>query len=264
MERSDAHALTQPGAALGRRQFLGAVAATGLAAGAGGLLAGCGSHPKAAAPVAARHHLLRGGNLKLGLIGGSLSDTLDPHNGLTYLDRARLQALYSPLVQLDAQARTEYVLAESITPKGQSPAEWIIRLRPGITFHDGQKLTSADVIFTFRRIISNRLSGSTSLGPVDLTGLKALDDLTVLVPMTRPYASFPEQLAGAWYHLYIAPATLDPARPNGTGPFVYQSFSAGRSSVFTRNPHYFKTGLPHAATLTIMDFPDTISLQNAL
>jgi peptide/nickel transport system substrate-binding protein len=72
--------------------------------------------------------------------------------------------------------------------------------------------------------------------------------------MKQPCASFPEQLAAFWYYLYIAPADFHPARPNGTGPFAYQSFTPGQQSVFTRNPHYFKAGLPYAETLTILDF----------
>ena len=70
----------------------------------------------------------------MGLTGGSGSDTLDPHAGLTYIDTARFQALYSPLVQLDGQARFEYVLAESMEPDHKSVSQWIIRLRPGVTF----------------------------------------------------------------------------------------------------------------------------------
>jgi peptide/nickel transport system substrate-binding protein len=252
---------------LGRRELLRGLAGAGAAAGMGGLLGGCGpgapgatGSPAAGSPAARR----RGGHLKVGLVGGSTSDTVDPHKGLTYTDTARQQALYSPLVQLGAQAQVEYVLAESITPDHGSPSQWIIRLRPGVTFHDGQDLTADDVIFSFRRILSQQLSGSTGLGPVDLAGLRRLDQLTVAVAMKQPYASFPEQLAAFWYYLYIAPASFDPARPNGTGPFTYQSFTPGQQSVFTRNPHYFKAGLPYAQTLTILDFSDSVSLQNAL
>ena len=55
-----------------------------------------------------------------------------------------------PLLQLNADAQTEYVLAEEIVPHG-STSEWIIRLRPGVTFHDGQgRSTADDVIFTFQ------------------------------------------------------------------------------------------------------------------
>lgn len=232
------------------------------AAGAGGVLAACGPSSPSAHPAASRNPR-RGGNLSVGLTGGGLTDTVDPHKGLTYLDSARLQSLYGPLVQLDGHAQLEFMLAEEITPRG-SFSEWVIRLRPGITFHSGKPLTADDVIFTFQRILSNSYYGKNPLGPIDLRSTKALDNRTVLVKMTSPYSSFVEQLAASWVYLYIAPVGFNPAKPDGTGPFVYHSFAPGQRSVFTRNPHYWKTGLPYADTLMIIDFTDPASLENAL
>jgi peptide/nickel transport system substrate-binding protein len=266
VNRSDQSSTPRPAEGLGRRQFLRGIAATGAMAGAGSLLAACGGSSSGDTKQLAQgsHPLRRGGDLKLGLTGGSSSDTVDPHKSLTYIDTSRLQSLYQPLVQLDAQAQIEYVLAESITANQGSLSEWIIRLRPGVTFHDGKDFTADDVIFTFQRVFSNDFTGKFGLGPIDITGTKALDKLTVLVQLTKPFASFAEQLAAFWYNLYIAPVGFNPAKPVGTGAFVYQSFTPGQRSVFTRNPHYWKSGLPHVDTLTIIDFSDSTSLQDAL
>jgi peptide/nickel transport system substrate-binding protein len=254
--------MPSPAAAVpGRRQFLAGLAGT---AAAGGLLAACGSSA-AARPAGPGPRKRYGGNLTAGLTGGSASDTLDPHQGLTYLDTARASAVYEPLVALSADARLEYVLAEEITPRNGSLTSWVIRLRPGVRFHDGRPLTAGDVIYTFRRIIASKYSAINVLGPVDAAGIRALDPATVLVPMSRPYASLPEQLAGI-LTAQIVPDGFDPAKqkPNGTGPFTFQSFTPGQRSVFARNPDYWQYGLPYADTLTIVDFPDTVSLQDAL
>lgn len=259
MERSD-HG--EPGDALDRRQFLRGLAATGAIAGTGSLLAACASTSTSTAASPASTARRRGGSLKLGLTGGSGSDTLDPHKGLTYLDTARAQSLYQPLLQLDTNAQTEFVLAEEISPQG-STSNWVIRLRKGISFHDGKPLTADDVIFTLTRIVNEKLTGATPLGPIDIKGLKALDTHTVHVPMTSPYGSFVDQLS-YWYYLYVVPAGFNPSQPNGTGPFKYQSFTPGQRSVFVRNENYWKPGLPYVDTLTIIDFSDSASLQNAL
>jgi peptide/nickel transport system substrate-binding protein len=205
-----------------------------------------------------------GGTLRVGLSGGSSSDTLDPHVGLTYLDTARATQIYQPLLRLNANAQTELELAEDISPHG-STSEWTIRLRKGITFHDGKPLTADDVIFTFQRILNPKapLSGATSLGPINLQGLKKMDDLTVLVPMTSPFGSFIDQLS-YWYYLYIVPVGFDPKKPNGTGPFKFQSFTPGQQSIFVKNPTYWKTSLPYVDSVQITDFADNASLQNAL
>jgi peptide/nickel transport system substrate-binding protein len=268
------------GDGLGRRQFIGGLAGTGAVAGMGGLLAACGGSssggsasasaaPSSSSGSAAGGPQKRGGNLRVGLTGGGSNDTLDPHSGLTYLDTGRAQALYNPLYQLNADAVGEYVLAvdNGITPNNKDNTEWTIELRPGVKFHNGKPLTANDVIYTFRRILNTKppFSGASSLGPMDVNNLKADGDLKVIVPFTSPYGSFVDQLA-FWYYLYIIPEGFDPkkSKPNGTGPFKYQSFTPGQRSVFVRNDNYFRPGRPFVDQLTIIDFPDPVSLQNAL
>jgi peptide/nickel transport system substrate-binding protein len=260
VDRPDRSPAPTSSAALGRRQLLRGVAL----AGAGGLVAACSSPGSRSQPVASGSPK-RGGALKAGLTGGGPTDTVDPHKGVTYLDTARLQSLYSPLVQLDANANLEYMLAESITPtRSNDFTEWEIKLRPGVTFHNGKSLTAQDVIYTLNRIVSNGFSGTNPLGPVDIKNTKAADPLTVLVKMTKPFSSFVNQLAGSWVFLYIAPVGFDPAKPAGTGPFMFKSFTSGQRSLFTRNPHYWRSGLPYADTLEIIDFADAVSLSDSL
>src|SRR5712692_5121519 len=246
-----------------RRELIVRATAFGLSASAiAAVLAACAAGGSANPTPTAKPR--PGGLLRAGLSGGSSSDTLDPHQGLTYLDTARANQIYNPLLKLNAAAQTEMVLAEEISPHGSS-SEWIIRLRSGVTFHDGKDLTADDVIYTFQRILNPKspLTGATPLGPVDLQGLKKMDKLTVLVPMTSAYGSFIDQLS-YWYYLYIVPVGFDPAKPNGTGPFKYQSFTPGQRSTFARNENYWKSGLPYLDTVTIIDFADSASMQNAL
>jgi peptide/nickel transport system substrate-binding protein len=260
--------------ALGRRQFLGGVAAAGAVAGAGGLLAACGgssgggsTSPSASSTGSTGSSTpKRGGSMSVGMTGGSpQTDTLDPHGGLTYLDTARAHSMYNPLYQLDHNAQPDFVLAESIEPNNGNTSDWIIKLRSGVTFHDGKPLTANDVIYTFKRIINGKSAGANSLGPMDLNNLKADSDTSVRVKFHQPYGSFVDQLA-YWYYLYIIPEGLDPKKdkPNGTGPFKYQSFTAGQQSVMVRNDNYFHAGKPYLDKLTIIDFSDSSSMQNAL
>src|SRR5262249_38084334 len=178
VDRSDASRAANSAAALDRRQFLRGIAATGAVAGAGGLLTACSS-ASSSTPAPVSRAVRRGGSLKVGLTGGSGADTVDPHKGLTYLASSRLQSLYSPLLQPDANAQLEYMLAESIPPSNKTFTEWVIKLRPGVTFHSGKPLTADDVVFSFNRIVSNKFSGTNPLGPIDLKNTRALDSHTV-------------------------------------------------------------------------------------
>ena len=255
-----------PGGAehISRRRFLQGVAAAGTLAAAGGALGTVA--PSAMATPSASPRPRNGGNLRVGLTGGSSGDTLDPLETVVFLDVARAQSLYQPLMQLNAQSQNEYVLAEEITPKG-STSEFIVRLRPGITFHNGKPFGADDVIYTLRQVLNPKkpLAGAAPINPIDTAGLKKLDPHTVLVPMKVPYGSFMDQLSSFWYSLYMVPDGWVPTeKPNGTGPFKYKSFTPGVQSVFVRNENYWKSGLPHLDMLTMLDFADVTSLQNAL
>src|SRR5579862_1514874 len=209
----------------------------------------------------------RGGNLKVGLTGGGSSDTLNPFDGgISAIGTARAQQLYQPLIQLSNGAQLQNVLADEIVPNG-STSKWIIRLKKDVTFHNGKPFGADDVIYTLQTILNPKapLGGALVLSPVESKGLKKVDKLTVEVPMSVPFGSFPEQLAAFWYFLYIAPAGWKPGdKPNGTGPFMYKSFTPGQQSVFVRNPNYWKSGLPYLDSVTILDFSDPTANMNAL
>ena len=255
-----------PRAGSSRRDVLRGALAGGVILASGGLAAACGgsSPSTSATPSAGGSQPRRGGNLRVGIVGGSTSDTLDAHKEVTQPDAIRIMALYNPLVRLNTKAQVINDLAEEMTPN-QDATVWTVKLKSGVTFHNGQDLTADDVIFTFRRIGDPKapLVGATGLAPVDLADLKAVDKVTVQVPMKTPYASFPEQISAA-YNFGIVPVGYNPARPVGTGPFMYHSFTPGQQSVFERNPHYFKPGLPHLDQVTIIDFSADTAAFNAL
>jgi peptide/nickel transport system substrate-binding protein len=253
---------------LGRRTFLRSAVLGGAALAGGGLLEACSSSTSTSASQGGKPSSpKKGGNLRVGLTGGGSSDTLNPFfGGISAIGTARAQQLYQPLVQLANNAQIQYVLAEAIVPNG-STSNWHIKLRNGVTFHDGKPFGADDVIYTLQTILNPKkpLGGALVLSPVDVAGLKKVDNLTVEVPMKTPFGSFPEQLAAFWYFLYIAPnGWTQKDTPNGTGPFKYKSFTPGQQSVFVRNTNYWKAGLPHLDSVTIIDFQDPTAVQNAL
>jgi peptide/nickel transport system substrate-binding protein len=243
--------------------------AGGAALAAGGLLDAAGATGSGATTLrsAAHSSKKRGGDLKVGLTGGGSTDTLNPfYGGISAIGTARAQQLYQPLVQLSNSAQVQYVLADEIVPNG-STSNWIIRLKKGVTFHNGKPFGADDVIYTLQTILNPKapLGGALVLSPVKVNGLKKIDNLTVEVPMSLPFGSFTEQLAAFWYFLYIAPdGWTKNDKPNGTGPFKYQSFTPGQQSVFVRNPNYWKAGLPYLDSVTILDFSDPTAVVNAL
>jgi peptide/nickel transport system substrate-binding protein len=243
---------SRTGPTMTRRGLLGAAAA--------GSLGLAGGEPARAQPAKPK----RGGDLRVGMTGGSASDTIAASNTVTQLDDPRILALYEPLVSVDRRGVVSNVLAESLEPNATA-TEWTIRLRPGLTFHNGKDVTADDVLFSLQRIVDPKspLPGATPLAPADLAGAKVLDKRTLRLPMRTPYADFPGGISAPEY-FSIVPTDYDAKNPVGTGPFKYKSFTPGEQSVFTRFEHYWRGGQPYLDTLTLIDFATEEAAFNAL
>jgi peptide/nickel transport system substrate-binding protein len=220
----------------------------------GGVSDAFGSGLTSAAAASAVVKPKRGGNLRVAVLGGSATDTLDADAEVNTADLERVTALYNGLVSYDRSASTVVnELAEEFVPNHDATA-WTIRVRPGITFHNGKTLSAEDVIYTIRRIANPKhpLNGFTVLSQVDLNRIQKLDSRTVRLHMKRPYATLPLQLFPS-YNYGIVPVGYDPKHPVGTGPFKYQSITPAVQSVFVRNTNYWKKGLPYLDQITIDD-----------
>jgi peptide/nickel transport system substrate-binding protein len=251
---------------IGRRDFLRYSGMGAVAVGGATALAACGSSSTpspVSSTAAAAGKPRKGGTLHAGLTGGTGSDTVDAHRGVDNVDFARIIALYDPLIGYDLKAQNKLALAESITPNANATV-WTVRLRPGVTFHNGKPLTAEDVIYSLTRIVTNNYAGASSLASVDVKNLKALDSLTVRIPCHKPYATLPDAMTGYYYYMGIVPVGYDPRHPVGTGPFKFRSFTPGQQSTFVRNDHYWDTSDgPYVDTLVITDYPDETSQVNA-
>ncbi|MHB1711340.1 MAG: ABC transporter substrate-binding protein, partial [Acidimicrobiales bacterium] len=226
---------------------------------AGGALNACASRTATSPTIG---HAKRGGVLTAGLTGGSSLDTLAAEIPVSDPDFARNSALYDPLIKYGRNGELELVLAEEITPN-KDGTMWTIRVRPGVTFHDGKDLTSDDVLYTLQYIMNpkNPMPASTGLTLMNLKDARKLDAVTLAIPMLRPMAVFPSMLA--WL-VSIIPTDYSPKTPVGTGPFKFDSFTPGVSSTFLRYPDYWDSPLPYVDKLIITDYPDETSQVNAL
>jgi peptide/nickel transport system substrate-binding protein len=255
---------------LSRRDLLKLASAGAITLGAGGLLEACGSSSTGSSSTtttAPAGKPKRGGTLVLGASGGSSTDTLDALNIVNGVDFARVYQLYDSLVAFDENALPKLQLAESIEPNADATV-WTIRLRSGVTWHNGKAFTADDVIYTFQRILDPKhpAYGATSIASMDVKHIKKLDSLTLQVPFLSPFSTFVETLP--CYTYFVVPVGYDP--PNdpsfpriGTGPFKFQSFVPGETSLFVRNENYWD-GPPYVDAIRISDFSDETSQVNAL
>jgi peptide/nickel transport system substrate-binding protein len=238
---------------------------------AGGLLAACGSSNSSASSSSAASSppstgsIKAGGAISIGATGGGAKDTIDAHLPTADTDIMRCWNLYEPLaVRPPSFGPLEMMVAESIEAEHGKADSWIVKVRPGIEFHNGKTVTADDVIFSLQRILDakNPKVGAASIGYVDIKNIKKLSSSSLRIPLKFANATFLDDI-GQYFNA-IVPVGYDPAKPVGTGAFMYASFTPGQQSVFKKFPNYWQHGKPYADTLTIIDFTDDTARVNAL
>jgi peptide/nickel transport system substrate-binding protein len=246
-----------------RREILQRAAALGLVVGGFGAL-------EVGDAVAATPKPKRGGTLRVGLPGGPAStDNLDPHlEGVAGFAQAYRQIVYSKLTDMRPDGSFVNQLAESLTPNKDATA-WTIKLRKGITFHDGSELTVDDVIYTFKRILdpANKLSAARgNIDMIDPSGMRKVSKYVMTVKLTRPWSDLPAAVGQRYISIVkggaAGPFTAQNA--NGTGAFKLASWTPGDSYQFVANRNYFETGKPYLNGVTFVGIPDSVARVNAL
>jgi peptide/nickel transport system substrate-binding protein len=255
---------------ISRRTFLQAVAAGSGSLGLTGLLSACGSD--AATPATGDSSTNQstvttgsprtGGTLRAGISGGSSSDTVNPLLVVSNADFARVNNLFDPLLRPGADGNVEFVLADEVTPNAEATA-WTVRLREGVEFHNGKTLTADDLLYTYQQILDPAAPTAAGLGlpQLDVTKLRKVDERTVEFGCHVPFGTFVQALAS---FSNVLPTDFDPAKPVGTGPFAYKSFSAGQQSTFVRAANYWRSDRPFVDELIITNYADETSQLNAL
>ncbi len=209
----------------------------------------------------------KGGTLRVGVVG-STNDILDGQTIVAKADQARMIGSWETLLAFDQTFTpvNTYGLAESVeTP---SLSRGVVRLRKGLTFHDGTPVTADSMIYSFQRLLDKSLGLASQKALAeffDPNGMKKLDPLTVDFTLLKPTVGFKATLAG--YTNTIVPVGYkrnDPKSNIGTGPYRVTSFTPGRESVHVKNTKYWKKGKPTFDEVRIIDFADKTALVNAL
>jgi peptide/nickel transport system substrate-binding protein len=236
-----------------RRELMQMLLAGGVAATAGGTILTRATAAVAQTPTS-------GGNLKAAGWSSSTADTLDPAKASLSTDYVRCCAFYNRLTFIDKSGTPQMELAESIDSKDAKV--WTVKLRKGVTFHDGKTLSAADVVFSLKRHLDPAIGSKVNSIAKQITDVKAADPLTVEITLADPNADLPTIL-GMHHFMIIADGTTDFSKANGTGAFVCQVFEPGVRSVGVRNKNYWKQPA-HLDSFEFFAIPDDTARVNAL
>jgi len=241
---------TESGIVIDRRQIIAGATAVGLGAAFASLPAQAQGTPK------------KGGTLRLGMEGGSASDSLDPRTYADSIPIAYSLMFWNTLVEIGTKGDATPELAESWEAK-PGAVEWVFNIRKGITFTSGKALDADDVIYSINLHRGETKSPAKGL----LSSIKELTKVNanqVKIVLSAGNADLPFILSD--YHLIIVPnGTTDFSKPDGTGAFTLAEWQPGVRVVAKRKSgNYWKPGRGNFDTVELRYIGDAAVRTQAL
>ncbi len=173
------------------------------------------------------------------------------------------RTVFDPLFTQAVDGSVQPFLAQSISHNAEY-TEWTIKLRSGVTFHDGSPFDATVVKVNLDGVAQSPLTGPALF---NLQKVTVVDPMTVMVTTKIPWVPFPIYLTGQLGHMAALKQLADTsgkATPIGTGPFVFKEWVPGDHFTATRNPNYWRQGLPYLDSITWKPIVDPQSRGNSL
>ncbi len=201
---------------------------------------------------------------------------LQKEPGQDYPTQYSQTAVFSRLVQWEhAKADTcDNPLAANVAEsyKFADDRTLDVKLRPDVRFHNkppvnGRAMTADDVVFSFQRAKQVGLSGAITPYTAVMEKVEATGPLTVRFRFSEPFALAPQTLLSSNMVAFILPPEAGGPGPDkdysnptkswiGTGPFMFKEWVPGVRISFSRNPNYFKPGMPYLDGIENVVIPD--------
>lgn len=167
--------------------------------------------------------------------------------------------LFSGLFKYDKDGNPTVDLAKSYN--FETPTKLIIKLKDNVLWHDKEKFTSKDVIFTYEKIVDPKVFNSIKSNFKEIESVKALDDYTIEVIYKKPYFKAIETwMVGILpYHILKDEKDLMTSsfnkNPIGTGSYKLKEFKQGQDIELIANENYFE-GTPKIEKILYQFLPD--------
>ncbi|MGI8526229.1 MAG: ABC transporter substrate-binding protein, partial [Pseudolabrys sp.] len=182
--------------------------------------------------------------------------SLSIHEEATFSVNAPAMELYNNLVVYD-QHKPQNSMGTIVPDLADS---WAVdkagtaltfKLHQGVKWHDGQPFTAKDVKCTFD-LIQGKGQDKFRKNPrkdlfSNISEVTTNGDYEVTLHLARPQPSLLAMLASGYTPMYSChvPAAQMRTHPIGTGPFKFVEMKQNESIKLTKNPDYFKKGLPY-------------------
>jgi peptide/nickel transport system substrate-binding protein len=232
------------------------------------ILAACAPSASPGASASSASQPKHGGTLVLARSGEVTN--LDPHKVPAFTSARVFELVYSYLMRLDENLGVQPDLAASMPTTSTDGKTVTVKLRTGVKFHNGDPLTSADVKYTFERILDPKNAAVARSFFTDVDTITAPDDSTVVFNLKNPNAALLAYMAHPNTGIVskkIGEANADLSKKEtaiGSGPFKLAEWVPDNFMRFEANKDYYVAGQPYLDGIRINVVPDESGLAAAL
>lgn len=195
--------------------------------------------------------------------------TLDPAIGYDWQNWSMIKSLFDGLMDYEpgtTDLTTDLAESYTISEDGKT---FTFKLRDGVTFHNGRKLTAEDVKYSLDRVVNPKTQspGAGFFGSIkgydavaageaeSLEGVSVVDPLTVKIELSRPDATFLHVMA-LNFSFVVPKEEVEKwgadfgKHPVGSGAFSLEEWTLGQRLVFKRYEDYWRAGTPKLDQIT--------------
>jgi peptide/nickel transport system substrate-binding protein len=189
-----------------------------------------------------------GGMIKVGV--DENIDTLDPHNTTSIVACSIHNNIYNGLLKITYDGK-------SVDFKPELAREWeiqgdrvhVFRLNKGVTFHNGEPCTAAEVKWNLERVKDKEQAPIHAWKLALLEAVDTPDPHTVKLTFRKPFPFIRVALTGSTGRAgtIVSPKAVKESgkgfgrKPVGTGPFKLVEWKEGDSILLEKNPNYWET-----------------------
>jgi peptide/nickel transport system substrate-binding protein len=209
-----------------------------------------------AAPAWADETPKHGGTLTY-VIPADAPPTFDGHRETTYATVQSVAPYYSVLIRINPDnpaSTTDFVcdLCTAMPKPTDDGKTWTFKIRGGVKFHNGDKLTAEDVAYSWNMIVfpPQGILSPRSSNFVMVDKVEATDPTTVVFHLKFATTAFLPALADPFAFIYDRQVLAkDPhyfeKNVMGSGPFKFVNYEVGQSIKGDRNSDYYVKGRPY-------------------
>ncbi len=188
---------------------------------------------------------------------------LDPHVQTAFTSGKVLDLLHGKLTEVDENMTVKPSMAES-WDWSDDGLTLTVHLRKGMTFHDGSPVTSADVKFSYERILNEATAAAARSKFTAISSIEAPDDLTVVFKLSAKNVAILTDMASnnaAILSKAYFDKGGDPTKTeDGAGPYKLVSWEPDNKIELTAHEGYFIEGEPKIKNIEFRIIPSEDSI----